>query len=55
MIEFEHKLPSMNIDGKKNGTYNNIELGYPSIMTTTDPKLGMFLKTLRSNILAERS
>ena len=55
MIEFEHKLPSMDIDGKRNGTYNNIELGFPSILTTTDPKLGMFLKTLRSNILAERS
>ena len=55
MIEFEHKLPSMNIDGKQNGTYNNVELGYPSILTTTDSKLGMFLKTLRSNILAERS
>ena len=35
MIEFEHKLPAMNINGKQNGTYNNRELGYPSILTTT--------------------
>ena len=54
MIEFEHKLPSMNIDGRKNGTYNNVELGFPSVLTTTDSKLGMFLKTLRSNISSER-
>lgn len=55
MIEFEHKLPAMNVEGRKNGTYNNVELGFPSVLTTTDSKLGMFLKTLRSNILSERS
>ncbi len=55
MIEFEHKLPSMNIDGKHNGTYNNYELGYPSVLTTTDPKLGLFLHALRSNIYEGRS
>ena len=55
MIEFEHKLPSMNIDGKRNGTYNNYELGFPSIMTTTDPKLGLFLDNLRNNIFKDRS
>lgn len=55
MIEFEHKLPSMNIEGRHNGTYNNIELGFPSILTTTDPKLGLFMKDLRSSILKERS
>ena len=27
MIEFKHKLPAMNIEGRKNGTYNNRELG----------------------------
>ncbi len=55
MIEFEHKLPAMYIGGKRNGTYNNRELGFPSIMTTTDPALGLFLHRLRSNILAGRS
>ena len=54
-IEFEHKLPAMNIDGKRNGTYNNRELAIPSILTTTDPKLGIFLHTLRSNIYADRA
>jgi len=55
MIEFEHKLPAMNIDGKQNGTYNNRELGFPSILTTTDYRLGEFLHILRSNIYADRS
>ena len=55
MIEFRHKLPAMNIDGRQNGTYNNIELGFPSILTTTDPKLGLFIHRLRSNIWADRS
>ena len=54
-IEFEHKLPSMNIDGKHNGTYNNMELALPSVLTTTDPRLGLFMHTLRSNIYAERT
>ncbi len=55
MIEFEHKLPARNIDGRKNGTYNNRELGFPSILTTTDPKLGLFIHQLRTNIYADRS
>lgn len=55
MIEFKHKLPAMNIEGRRNGTYNNRELGFPSILTTTDPKLGLFLHGLRSNIFADRS
>ena len=55
MIEFEHKLPAMNIDGKKNGTYNNRELGFPSVLTTTDPRLGLFIYELRKSILADRS
>ena len=55
MIEFEYKLPAMNIKGRQNGTYNNRELGFPSILTTTDPKLGLFLHQLRINILADRS
>ncbi len=55
MIDFEHKLPAMNIDGRMNGTYNNKELGFPSILTTTDPRLGLFLHQLRSNIYADRN
>ncbi len=54
-IEFQHKLPAMNIDGVHCGTYNNRELGFPSILTTTDPKLGIFLHQMRSNIFADRS
>lgn len=55
MIEFKHKLPAMNIDGKHNGTYNNIELGFPSVLTTDDPKLGLFIRRLRNTIADERS
>ncbi|MBR6793417.1 MAG: hypothetical protein IKM48_03545 [Clostridia bacterium] len=54
-IEFEHKLPARKIDGKHNGTYNNRELAFPSVLTTTDPKLGIFMHTLRSNIYADRA
>ena len=45
----------MNIDGKHNGTYNNMELALPSVLTTTDPRLGLFMHTLRSNIYAGRT
>lgn len=55
MIEFKHKLPTLFCDGKNCGTYNNVELGFPSILTTEDSRLGMFIKTLRSNILDDRS
>ena len=55
MIEFAHPLPSRYADGKNNGTYNNRELGFPSILTTDDPKLGLFLHQLRTNIYADRS
>lgn len=54
-IEFEYKLPSMNVGGRNNGTYNNRELAFPSVLTTTDPKLGLFMHTLRSNIYADRT
>ena len=56
MVEFRHRLPAMKLDGVHyNGTYNNRELGFPSILTTLDPKLGLFLHTLRSNIYEDRS
>lgn len=54
MIEFKHKLPAMWVDGKKNGTYNNWEVGFPSIMTTKDSELGEFIYTLRNNVFGDR-
>ena len=45
----------MKINGVRCGTYNNRELGFPSVLTTTDPKLGLFLHQMRSNIFADRS
>ena len=54
MIEFQHKLPCMKADGKRNGTYNNYELGFPGVLTTTDYRLGNFIYKLRSNIYADR-
>ncbi len=55
MIEFEHRLPRRRVGDRIVGTYNNVELGFPSILTTTDPRLGLFLRTLRNAITAERS
>ncbi len=54
MIEFKHKLPAMHVNGGNNGTYNNFELGFPSILTTTDANLGIFMHTLRHNIFKDR-
>lgn len=54
MIEFNHKLPSMNLNGG-NGTYNNTELGLPSVLTTSDCVLGVFIDRLRAAITAERA
>lgn len=54
MIEFQNRLPGMHIDGKNNGTYNNVEVGFPSILTTKDSKLGMFMYRLRNSIIHER-
>ena len=55
MIEFQNKLPAMWVNGKQNGTYNNKELGFPSILTTDDAKLGLFLRELRKSIFTDRS
>ncbi len=55
MIEFQYKLPAQNIEGRRNGTYNNRELGLPSILTTTSHRLGDFLHLLRTNIYADRA
>lgn len=54
MIEFEHKLPSMNIEGRHNGTYNNYESGMPGIFTTTDSKLGELMYQLRRSVAGDR-
>lgn len=55
MINFEHKLPTMFCHDKQCGTYNNREMGFPSILTTEDAKLGLFVDALRNNIFADRS
>ena len=55
MIEFKHKLPSMHIDGKTNGTYNNYEMVLPCVLTTTDTRLGEFLHGLHNVIEDDRS
>lgn len=55
MIEFQYKLPAQNIEGRRNGTYNNRELGLPSVLTTTSHRLGNFLHLLRTNIYADRA
>jgi len=55
MIEFQHKLPTRHCEGRPCGTYNNRELGFPSILTTIDPDLGLFLHRLRNNIFSDRS
>lgn len=54
MIEFENKLPALNIDGRHNGTYNNEELGFPGILTTLDSRLGEFMHQLRNVMLDDR-
>ncbi len=55
MIEFKHKLPSMCIGGKPNGTYNNYEMVLPCVLTTTDTRLGEFLHGLHNVIEDDRS
>lgn len=54
IIHFENPLPAMNVEGRGNGTYNNIELGLPGVLTTLDTNLGMMLKQLRDNVLEGR-
>ena len=53
MIDFQHKLPALNIEERHNGTYNNMEWGFPSVLTTTDSKLGCFIRALRNSIKDE--
>ena len=53
-IEFEHKLPAMNIDGRHNGSYNNEELSFPGVLTTLDTRLGNFMDMLRKVMWDDR-
>ena len=53
-IPFEHPLPAQNIDGRHNGTYNNVELAIPGVLTTLDTDLGMMMKWLRDNVQSGR-
>lgn len=55
MIEFKNQFPRMLVDGKQVGTYNNIEVGFPSVMTSSDYDLGMFIRRLRNSINSERA
>jgi hypothetical protein len=54
MIDFDYKLPSMNINGKQNGTYNNQEMDLPCILTTETAKPGKFLRIRHDEICRER-
>jgi len=54
VIPFEHALPAQNLEGRHNGTYNNVELAIPGILTTQDTDLGMMLKWLRDNVWSGR-
>ena len=53
-VLFGNPLPAMHITTPPNGTYNNYELGFPSILTTSDPDLGIMLYQLRNNIYSDR-
>lgn len=54
MIEFDHVLPSMNIDGKRNGTYNNYEMVLPCMLASDSAKTGLFLHLLHNTVADER-
>ena len=53
-IEFANPLPRMRCGKVVCGTYNNYELSLPSVLTTSDPKLGVFLQKMRETIMANR-
>ena len=54
VIPFVHALPSQNLEGRRNGTYNNVELAIPGVLTALDTDLGMMLKWLRDNVQSGR-
>ena len=53
-IEFANPLPRMRCGKAACGTYNNYELSLPGVLTTSDPKLGVFLQKMRETIMANR-
>ena len=53
-MEFKYRLPSMNIEGRNNGNYNNPEMEYPCMLSTTDHELGDFMALLRTSVREER-
>ena len=54
VIPFGHALPSQNLEGRHNGTYNNVELAIPGVLTAQDTDLGMMMKWLRDNVQSGR-
>ena len=54
MIEFENKLPRLYMGKKAVGTYNNLEMVLPCVLTTSDSRLGNFLHTLHNAVADER-
>lgn len=54
MIAFRHPLPAMNVEGRQNGSYNNEELVLPSVLTTTDHRLGDFMHDLQNAVRDDR-
>ena len=55
MIEFDYKLPSMNIERRHNRRYNNEEMVLPCILTTIDVKLREFLHQLHNAVHEDRT
>lgn len=53
-ILFRHPLPAMHVEGRKNGSYNNEEMGLPCILTTQDFELGEMIHQLRNTIFDDR-
>ena len=53
-IKFAYPLPRMMSGDVRCGTYNNMELSLPGVLTTSDCRLGMFLQKLRETIMANR-
>lgn len=54
LIGFENPLPRMKMDKRRCGTYNNLELSLPGMLSTEDARLGLFLQKLRSTIFDTR-
>lgn len=53
-IEFENPLPRRHMGKRRCGTYNNLELAFPGMLSTEDARLGMFLHKLRTTIFDTR-